>query len=889
LNGIPAALCAGVAIWCSLGTIGLVGTHAGTRVALLAPWWVLPLSIAAVFGLIRLLRLSSREQAPLFGSSIAILPWFPFPVPAAALLWTGPILTVVWVAVIAGVSFERLSGARGSVLTDPHRAPVVAAVAAFALFGASAVWLSPILPDGDEPHYLILAQSLIKDGDLRIENNHRQGDYLDYSLNAAAPDYLRRGGNGEIYSIHAPGLAFLIAPAMWLLGYPGVVAFLGIVAALSTGLLWTIAYRATDSAASAWFGWACCALTAPLFFQATEVFPDGIAATFLLIGTLPLWDGLARPSTVDLSRLPSKAAHLPAAKDAKVEGPRTKVWRYVLSGASLAVLPWLQTRLAVLAVAAAICVCLRIRSVRQLLAFAAVPALSAALWFGFFVVVYGTPNPTAPYGPYTQTSPANLVRGFPGLLFDQQFGLIPNAPVYGFVAVGVLAAAVKRRRWAWETLALTVPYMAAVGSYQMWWGGTSVPVRLLTPLTLVWGLAAAMVWQNIRARGTRTLGILTLLVSALITVALAGPDHGRLLLNFRDGISLWAEWVNNVLDLPKALPSLFHDDRARLWLKVMIWGAAIGVLWIALRMFGSSSERRSAASFNLTWQATWCAAVALMLACTAAWRVESAEPCTPETAKLNLLAHASSWRTHAFDFDTFRVETTNTLLTTMRIGNDRQRRPAGSSVLFTARDVPPGSYGVRLSSQSAAGTLTVHAGPTPLPLATIPLKTVSESSPDVAFTLPTNVRSLTIDGDAAAVHSGVEVELRTAGDAFNAYGDTAHRAVHYEWGNVFFLDEYAYAEPTGFWVAGGRTSAVVVDAGRLFLRNAPVDNRVTLDFDGNVQQFTLGPGEERLLDLSKVPAKAVRVRITSRSGFRPVALDPKSTDLRYLGCWFEVR
>src|SRR5262249_34698393 len=282
----------------------------------------------------------------------------------------------------------------------------------------------------------------------------------------------------------------------------------------------------TRNIAAAWFGWACCALTAPFFFQATEVFPDAVAATCLLIGTLPLWDslalwdGLARPSTFDLGPWLWKSEEKDAkverprtkvkdtkAKDAKVESPRTKVVD-VVAGAALAVLPWLQTRLAVLAIAAAVCVCLRVRDRRRLAAFAAVPLISAASWFAFFVIVYGTPNPTAPYGPYTQTSLGNLIRGLPGLLFDQQFGLTPNAPVYGFVLVGILVAAIKRHRWAWETLVLTVPYAVAVGSYQMWWGGTSVPARLLAPLTLILGTAAAHVWHGVRSNGTRALGIL---------------------------------------------------------------------------------------------------------------------------------------------------------------------------------------------------------------------------------------------------------------------------------------------------------------------------------------------------------------------------------------------
>src|SRR4029453_19217807 len=150
-------------------------------------------------------------------------------------------------------------------------------------------------------------------------------------------------------SIHAPGLPILIAPAMWLFGYRGVVAFLGLIAAMSTGLVWSLAYRATASSASAWFGWACCAVTTPFFFQATEVFPDGIAATCLLLGTIPLWDGLKARALPTSSR--------DSVGDASLGRP---LWPWILSGASLAILPWLQTRLAVLAIAAAVCVCFRI-------------------------------------------------------------------------------------------------------------------------------------------------------------------------------------------------------------------------------------------------------------------------------------------------------------------------------------------------------------------------------------------------------------------------------------------------------------------------------------------------------------------------------------------------
>ena len=56
----------------------------------------------------------------------------------------------------------------------------MAAAVACALYIGSAWWLADILPGGDEPHYLIITQSLLKDRDLQIENNHARGDYSEY-------------------------------------------------------------------------------------------------------------------------------------------------------------------------------------------------------------------------------------------------------------------------------------------------------------------------------------------------------------------------------------------------------------------------------------------------------------------------------------------------------------------------------------------------------------------------------------------------------------------------------------------------------------------------------------------------------------------------------------
>jgi hypothetical protein len=120
----------------------------------------------------------------------------------------------------------------------------------------------------------------------------------------------------------------------------------------------------------------------------------------------------------------------------------------------------------------------------------------------------------------------------------------------------------------------------------------------------------------------------------------------------------------------------------------------------------------------------------------------------------------------------------------------------------------------------------------------------------------------------------------------------ARRAVKYAGVSVFFLDERSFAEPEGFWVGGSRQSAVVVQPERLQssvdlqLRNAPVDNRLTIESGHWREALTLAPGEERHVQVPLGPGqRAVVVTMTTTSGFRPSSSSPDSRDDRFLGVW----
>ena len=185
---------------------------------MLAPFWSLPLLIAIAGGAAAVMRWPRAVAWALAPVLVLWLPWLPLQIPPAFLIWEGPLETAVWIvaglgALVAWASRDRVPSLVPAWLR--RSAPRAIVVAAFASSLAASVVLARAdrIPSGDEPHYLIITQSLLKDGDLRIQNNHDRGDYFDYHDNGLPPDFLQRGTDGQIYSVHAPGISVLLLPA----------------------------------------------------------------------------------------------------------------------------------------------------------------------------------------------------------------------------------------------------------------------------------------------------------------------------------------------------------------------------------------------------------------------------------------------------------------------------------------------------------------------------------------------------------------------------------------------------------------------------------------------------------------------------------------------------
>ena len=212
------AALAGVSAWLSLATLMVTDDRTLARSAAFPPlFWLAGFVVAAV-ALAFVTRLTMERAWPLAISLLIWLPFLPFRVPAAFLVWSGPIEWAIWIAVAAGLLWRAPD-------IPPSRAPWIAGVLTALCATAAFVSMEGTIPSGDEPHYLIITQSLLYDHDLRIENNHKRGDYKAYiKQDLSKPDYIVRGADGDIYPIHPPGVGALVIPGFAIAGYRGAVA-----------------------------------------------------------------------------------------------------------------------------------------------------------------------------------------------------------------------------------------------------------------------------------------------------------------------------------------------------------------------------------------------------------------------------------------------------------------------------------------------------------------------------------------------------------------------------------------------------------------------------------------------------------------------------------------
>jgi hypothetical protein len=408
-------------------------------------------------------------------------------------------------------------------------------VVAFAVYLLAFQVMDPATT-GDEPHYLLAAESIAFDGDVDLTNDYASRERtlrvfsvfpLDHNLHAA--DYK---DSGELRPLHGVGLPALLAPGIGLGGLTGARVVMLLIAALLALQLYRLL---EDLGFGRWHripAWIAVAFCLPVLPFSSQIYPELPGALLVVVALRVLLRGSPSPAALALASTASAALiwfhvrYLPisfalllglvyvATSDGRrgVVSERTgglrgrlrtagadlrRRWRTAAKGWRTVTLPALVPYLVVL---------------------------------GLFILAfehwYGSPDPRTPYYAYSTTTIGS--GGWKALydfilhdLFNPLVGWIPFVPVHwlGLAALGCLVVA-----FGWPAVAGIV----VAGGYELILasaapaGGWGLPARYLLIVIPLVAIPIALAIQQLRLA---RIVFVPLLAGSLVFAVAAVRDH----------------------------------------------------------------------------------------------------------------------------------------------------------------------------------------------------------------------------------------------------------------------------------------------------------------------------------------------------------------------------
>jgi hypothetical protein len=332
------------------------------------------------------------------------------------------------------------------------------------------------IPTGDEPHYLIMIQSLLRDGDFDLRNNYQRMDYLEYYPTVIPDPHVTIVGE-HWYPVHGIGLPLLLIPFFALGGRVGVVIIFVLMTVVGIRVLWSILQSAGFGPKAAASTTLTSCLMLPLVSLSGQIFPE--VPAFLLVA-------LAVQAVI---------------------APTLTIWKFAGFLISIVFLPWLHPKYTIVAISLLLSMAIthHDKSAVQYLAIASgsfIASVSSLIfltnqWYGVPVPGAAIMMAKAPFGekwliPLLGNFFVKPWVGLTGALFDQQSGLFMANPIFILAVPGWILLWFRKRFVALLGVLIFASVYLPVGVFGVWYGGFSNPARLLTPAVpaLAFGIAS---------------------------------------------------------------------------------------------------------------------------------------------------------------------------------------------------------------------------------------------------------------------------------------------------------------------------------------------------------------------------------------------------------------
>jgi hypothetical protein len=434
-----------------------------------------------------------------------------------------PRLVLVAFAVLTLAMLFAFVGFASEVRWSANRAALVALM----MYGLVIVAMIPFPIDGDEPFYLLMTESIVKDRDLDLANQYRDLAHSATHRPDLVPQYGDRvGRHGEQYSRLEPFLSLLMAPGFAIAGLTGALATIALFGALLVRSTIRLFEDEGISDATARQLFPLVAFGPPIVFYAARIWPE-VPAAFCFVEA--------------------------------VRGVRQR--RAARWGTALLGLVLLKLRFGLIAIVLLFRVW-KLTAKRLLLAAAILILLAIA-----FALSAHQAWELLPGQPYA------YLLGVTGLAIDGAAGIAFQAPLY-------LLALIALARWRAMPpgfrlgMSASLLYLIYLFPRTEWHGGWSPPLRYVVVFFPILALGIAAMWERVAAGPKLVAAAWT---AALVVHGLAFPYR---LFHIADGQSPLGEWLGERFhgDFSRLIPSTIRPNLAAL-----VGGIALVLLLVLFR------------------------------------------------------------------------------------------------------------------------------------------------------------------------------------------------------------------------------------------------------------------------------------------------------------------